>query len=176
MLFCVILVKCVKQYTQRKNIQTTNNHARKEKEERRVRSPYTCFCFLLSLELFTSVFWIFRGSFAWHLEVRVKLKFVDQESLYVSSVKVALSSAGLSPQLCHYCQFCFVILKVDDDRLVQDQTLQQNLPTKSNFTKVFPHILRHLCISLNILHLFNSKRTDSKLFLTSFVFEQISSF
>lgn len=65
----------------------------------------------------------------------MKLKFVDQDSLYVSSVKVALSSAGLSPQLCHYCQFCFV-----DDRLVQDQALQQNLPTKSNFTKVFPQL------------------------------------
>ncbi|KAK2554282.1 hypothetical protein P5673_024287 [Acropora cervicornis] len=27
---------------------------------------------------------------------------------------------------------------VADDRLVQDQTLQQNLPTKSNFTKTKP--------------------------------------
>ena len=67
----------------------------------------------------------------------MKLKFVDQESLYVSSVKVALSSAGLSPQLCHYCQFCFVILKVDDDRLVQDQTLQQTFPQNQISPKCF---------------------------------------
>lgn len=139
-ILCYFSEMCKAIYSKKKH--TNKQQPRKEKEERRVRSPYTCFCFLLSLELLTSVFWIFRGSFAWYLEVRVKLKFVDQESLYVSSVKVALSSAGLSPQLCHYCQFCFVILKVADDRLVQDQTLQQNLPTKSNFTKVFPQLWR----------------------------------
>lgn len=47
MLFCVILVKCVKQYTQRKNIQTNNNQEKKKKSAE--SDPLTlafAFCFL----------------------------------------------------------------------------------------------------------------------------------